>query len=125
MSASRSGAAGAWWGRPLWGGANWRRGGALPGGAGGERPPRVPRRAGGALAEVVGDEPTPEFAAMVAEECRLRLDSLRDETFRRVALAKMEGYTNQEIAARLGLSLRSVERKLEAIRKRWRPEDAT
>ena len=71
-----------------------------------------------ALARVVGDEPTPEFAAMVAEECRLRLDGLRDETLRRVALLRMEGYGNEEIAARLGLGLRSVERKLEVIRKR-------
>jgi DNA-binding CsgD family transcriptional regulator len=36
---------------------------------------------------------------------------------------RMEGYANEEIAARLGISLRSVERKLEAIRKRWQSED--
>ena len=39
------------------------------------------------------------------------------------ALMRMEGYANEEIAARLDISLRSVERKLEAIRKRWQPED--
>lgn len=76
-----------------------------------------------ALARVVGDEPTPEFAAMVAEECRLRLDGLRDETLRRVALLRMEGYRNEEIAVRIGIGLRSVERKLEVIRKRWQEED--
>lgn len=77
----------------------------------------------GAMAQMLGGEPTPEFAALVAEECRLRLDSLRDEALREVALMRMEGYTNDEIAARLGTSLRSVERKLEVIRKRWQAEN--
>ncbi len=76
-----------------------------------------------ALAEVLGDEPTPEFAAMVAEECRVRLDSLGDETLRQVALLRMEGYSNDEVASRLAVSLRSVERKLEVIRKRWHAEE--
>ena len=80
--------------------------------------------AGRALAQVVGDEPSPEFAAMVAEECRLRLEGLKDDSLRQVALMRMEGYANEEIAARLDISLRSVERKLEAIRKRWQPEDS-
>jgi DNA-directed RNA polymerase specialized sigma24 family protein len=76
-----------------------------------------------ALAQVLGDEPTPAFAAMVAEECRHRLEGLRDEALRQVALMRMEGYTNDEIASRIGVSLRSVERKLEVIRKRWQAED--
>jgi DNA-directed RNA polymerase specialized sigma24 family protein len=79
--------------------------------------------AGGAFAEVVGDEPSPEFAAMVAEEFRLRLAGLKDDALRQVALMRMEGYANEEIGARLDISLRSVERKLEAIRKRWQPDD--
>ena len=79
--------------------------------------------AGQALEQVLGAEPTPEFAALVAEECRLRLDGLRDETLRQVALLRMEGYRNEEIATRLEISLRSVERKLEVIRRRWQPED--
>src|SRR5258708_2926996 len=77
----------------------------------------------GGLAQMLGGEPTPEFAAMVAEECRQRLDGLSDETLREVALMRMEGYTNDEIASRLGTSLRSVERKLEVIRKRWQAEN--
>ena len=76
-----------------------------------------------ALAEVVGSEPTPEFAAMVAEECRIRLEGLKDDSLRQVAVMRMEGHANEEIAARLDISLRSVERKLEAIRKRWQPEE--
>jgi DNA-directed RNA polymerase specialized sigma24 family protein len=73
------------------------------------------------VAEVVGREPTPEFAAEVAEECRRRLESL-DEGLRAVALAKMEGYTNPEIATRLGVVERTVERRLRLIRKLWADE---
>jgi DNA-directed RNA polymerase specialized sigma24 family protein len=78
---------------------------------------RIPQDAQG-LAEIVGDTPTPEFAAMVAEECT-RLLNLLDENIRPVALAKMEDYTNQEIAARLDCSLSTVERSLRLIRKIW------
>ena len=35
----------------------------------------------------------------------------------------MEGYTNDQIALALEISLRSVERKLELIRKAWERED--
>src|SRR5436190_81378 len=41
------------------------------------------------------------------------------EGLRAVALAKMEGYTNEEVAARLGCVPRTVERKLRMIRKAW------
>jgi DNA-directed RNA polymerase specialized sigma24 family protein len=70
------------------------------------------------LAQVVGDSPTPEFAAMMAEECSLLLAQL-DDDLRRIALAKMEDYTNQEIAARLDCSVSTVERGLRLIRKIW------
>jgi DNA-directed RNA polymerase specialized sigma24 family protein len=76
----------------------------------------------GALAQVVGREPTPEFAAEVAEECRRLLDKLGDERLRAVALAKMEGLTNAEAAARLGCAPRSVERMLRLIRSIWAEE---
>jgi DNA-directed RNA polymerase specialized sigma24 family protein len=79
--------------------------------------------AGRFLAQVVGDEPSPEFAALVADECRRRLEGLRDESFRQVALMRMEGYGNAEIAARLGTNVRAVERKLAAIRKRWQEDE--
>jgi RNA polymerase sigma factor (sigma-70 family) len=79
-------------------------------------------RAAGA-AGVVGPEPTPEFAAQVADEFRTVLDALGDETLRRVAQWKMEGFTNQEIAEKLGCVERTVERKLEMIRERWEAMD--
>lgn len=71
------------------------------------------------LARVVGAEPTPEFAAMFAEDLHVRLDSLPDNGLREICLWKMEGWTNDEIAARLDCTTRTVERKLELIRKHW------
>src|SRR6516225_8034293 len=63
------------------------------------------------LEEVLGREPTPEFAAAVAEECRRLLNRLGDEELRAVALWKMEGYKTQEIADRMGCVPRTVERR--------------
>jgi DNA-directed RNA polymerase specialized sigma24 family protein len=67
--------------------------------------------------------PTPEFAAMVADECQSLLARLRDDSLRQVALLRMEGYTNEEVADRLGCSLRTVARKLELIRRTWTGEE--
>jgi RNA polymerase sigma factor (sigma-70 family) len=71
------------------------------------------------LTEVIGEVPTPELAAMMAEECRRLLERLADPDLQALALAKMEGYTNKEIAQRLECSVRSVERRLHLIRKKW------
>ena len=71
------------------------------------------------MGQVIGPEPSPEFAAQVAEECGRRLNGLPDESLRSVALMKMEGYTNDEIADRLGCDPRTVTRKLKLIRKAW------
>jgi DNA-directed RNA polymerase specialized sigma24 family protein len=68
---------------------------------------------------LVGTEPSPEFAARVAEECQNRVDCLDDPTLRRIALMKLACYSNEEIRATLGCSLRSITLKLELIRKLW------
>ncbi|MEN1678806.1 MAG: ECF-type sigma factor [Planctomycetota bacterium] len=67
--------------------------------------------------------PTPEFAVEVAESCRRRLASLGDEELVKVATMRLEGYTTQEIAERLNCSPRTVERRLEAIRRAWADRD--
>lgn len=70
------------------------------------------------------DNPTPAEAAELAEQLEQRLRSLEtkdDPDLRSVAEMKLEGYTNQEIADRLGVGPPSVERKLALIRKRWTP----
>ena len=68
---------------------------------------------------MVGQQPTPEFAALLTEEFELRLKSLGEDYLRDVALLKMEGYTNDEIADKLETSLSTVERRLRLIRKLW------
>ncbi|MEP3479961.1 MAG: ECF-type sigma factor [Fuerstiella sp.] len=65
------------------------------------------------------DEPTPEFTAMVAEACQKMLESLEDPTLRRIAILKFEGCNNGEVAHRLERSRRTIERKLEVIRRIW------
>jgi DNA-directed RNA polymerase specialized sigma24 family protein len=77
------------------------------------------------LGAVVGQEPTPDFAAQVAEECRRLLDQLGDDQLRQIAVWKMEGHTNEEIASKLGCVARTVERRLEVIRTQWSGEDLT
>jgi DNA-directed RNA polymerase specialized sigma24 family protein len=76
----------------------------------------------GLLAELVAHEPTPEFAAMVAEETRLLLGRLEDGELRQIALDRMEGYTTPEIAERLGCARRTVARRLDLIRQIWSEE---
>lgn len=77
-----------------------------------------------ALVQLVGDEPTPDFAAQVAEEYGRLLELLGDESLRQVAVWKMEGYSNDEIADKLSCSRRTVARKLESIRILWNNEPA-
>jgi RNA polymerase sigma factor (sigma-70 family) len=83
------------------------------------------------LAEVPGDydpeqllarEPTPEEAAATADECRRLLDLLEEPELRQIALWKVEGLTNEEIAARLDCVPRTIERKLRRIRALWKHE---
>ena len=78
----------------------------------------------GGLDQAVGREPTPEFAAMMADECRHLLAVLGDETLRQIALLRMEGYSDGEIASQLDCSLRTVGRKLKLIRDIWMREEA-
>ncbi len=74
------------------------------------------------LAQVVGNEPSPEFAALVADELRRLFEALSDDSLRHVVRLRLEGYANEEIAAALDCGLRTVERKLALIRKRWLAE---
>lgn len=74
------------------------------------------------LDDLVANEPSPQFAVQVADELERLLDVLGDDSFRRIAIDKMQGYTNQEISARVGISLRSVERRLRLIRRTWNEE---
>jgi DNA-directed RNA polymerase specialized sigma24 family protein len=69
-----------------------------------------------------GDEPTPELATQLAEEYHRLIEQLSDPTLQSVAIWKLEGYTDGEIAARLSCVTRTVERKLQRIRGIWANE---
>lgn len=75
-----------------------------------------------ALDGAVGEEPTPEFAASVAEEYERLLAALDSHELRLIALQKLEGYTNGEIAASLGVAPSTVDRRLALIRRIWERE---
>jgi DNA-directed RNA polymerase specialized sigma24 family protein len=108
-------------GRQKRGGGVLRRSGAkLPAGPHGAAAPPVADIA--PLEEIVGREPSPQFAAEVADECRRLLTALGDPDLEAVAVWKMEGYENAEIAIKLGCAPRTIERRLQLIRKLWEKE---
>jgi RNA polymerase sigma factor (sigma-70 family) len=74
------------------------------------------------LDRIAGAEPTPEFAAEMAEQCSRLLGSLPDDC-RQIALYKLEGYSNDQIAEKLNVAPRTIERKLASIRSIWQREE--
>ena len=72
----------------------------------------------GALDQVADDTPPPDVAVLVDDQCR-HLLGLLDEELQRIAIYRLEGYTNDEIAAMLKRSLRTITNKLDLIRKIW------
>lgn len=71
------------------------------------------------LVEVLGEEPTPAFAAELAEESERLLELLEGDELKTIALRRLEGYANAEIARELNCALRTVERRLALIRQTW------
>ena len=74
------------------------------------------------LRELADQEPGPEFVTAFNENLARAITRLTDEKIREVALMRLDGHTNREIADRLDISLSSVERKLRVIREVWEAE---
>ena len=74
------------------------------------------------LEQLLSREPTPEVAACMAEQYRHLLAALEDPELEAVAVCRMEGYSVEEIAHRLGYAPRSIKRKLQLIRSVWEKE---
>ena len=72
--------------------------------------------------ELLSHEPSPEFAALAAEEHRRLLGCLGDPERALVATMRMEGHSVKEIADHLHYSERTIKRKLGLIRKTWEKE---
>jgi DNA-directed RNA polymerase specialized sigma24 family protein len=69
------------------------------------------------FADIEAGDPTPDMVAQLAEECQRLLDRLGSDELRWIAVWKLEGYTNADIASRLGCAEVSIERRLRLIRK--------
>ncbi len=77
------------------------------------------------LDEVFAKEPTPDFVAQIAEQFHLLMDELQsadDPDLQRIAILKMEGDSNDEIAKQIECTRRTVERKIRIIASMWHRE---
>jgi RNA polymerase sigma factor (sigma-70 family) len=72
---------------------------------------------------IAGREPSPEFALRLTEAIQALVHGLGDDALQTIAKRKLEGYANEEIAAELKVSTRTVVRKLARIRQEWQEED--
>lgn len=71
---------------------------------------------------VQSESPSPEWIAMMEEECQGLFAILGDEELQAIACLRLEGYNNAEIASQRGCSVATVERRLKLIRSRWSSE---
>ena len=62
---------------------------------------------------------TPAVLVEMEEQFRVLLHRLPEPALREITIFKMEGYTNDEIAEKMGVSSRTVDRKLKLIRSFW------
>ncbi len=68
------------------------------------------------LQQILSNEPSPELAAEVADQCHALLSGLHDDILRRIVELKLQGFDNEEIARQLDCNVRTVQRKLDIIR---------
>ena len=71
------------------------------------------------IARLVDEALTPAHLAAMNDQCRMLMKALDDPKLERIARLKLAGYTNEEIARRDSVALRTVERKLNRIRHIW------
>jgi DNA-directed RNA polymerase specialized sigma24 family protein len=73
----------------------------------------------GGISEITGKNAAPDLHAELAEACEGLLCELADDQLRQIAVMRMDGYLVDEIAEKLQLSKRAVERRLQLIRRTW------
>ncbi len=74
------------------------------------------------LIEAIGEEPSPEMVLMMQESVEQLFSHLGVGQLRDLAGAKLEGYSNAELAQRWGCSERTIERRLHLIREKYQQE---
>ncbi len=78
---------------------------------------------GSGLGGVAEGGPSPYFAVAFSDLCHRLLGLLSNDSLKRVALLKLEGWTNVEIARKIDRDEKTVERKLRLIRQAWDQEE--
>ena len=63
--------------------------------------------------------PTPAFAAEVADMSEYLMSHLPESDLKQLVLLKLEGHTNEDVAELMKITRRTVQRKLERIRRIW------
>lgn len=71
------------------------------------------------LDELIGHDVPDALPELMSEQCRVLIDSLQDPELEKIALWKLAGYTNDEIAEKLDCSRATIQRKLRLIREIW------
>ena len=97
-----------------------RRGGDIPHHSLGQVPDDGAHE--GMLIEAIGDEPSPEMELMMQESVEKLFSHLGVGQLKDMAVAKLEGYSNAELAKRFGCSERTIERRLHLIREIFQQE---
>ncbi|MEC8553466.1 MAG: ECF-type sigma factor [Planctomycetota bacterium] len=72
--------------------------------------------------ELIADEPSPEMVFMMQESVEQLFSHLGVGQLRDLAVAKLEGYSNAELAQRFACSERTIERRLHLIREKLKQE---
>ena len=73
--------------------------------------------------EVSTGLPGPDLAAEFVDTYELLLGQLDDEMLQRIVELKLEGFTNIEVADELNCTRKTVQRKLEMVRRAWQNGD--
>ncbi len=73
--------------------------------------------------EIAGNEPSPEMVVMMQESMTRFFSQLGVGDLQELAVAKLEGYSNAELARRFGCSERTIERRLHLIREKSQQEE--
>lgn len=76
------------------------------------------------LQELASAQPEPATICMVQDEFRYLIERLERHELKLTLFLKVEGYTSDEVATRLGCTRRTVDRRLALIREIWSEEIA-
>jgi len=69
---------------------------------------------------IASANPDPAEAAILADGVAQLLDALGSDELRQIAELALAGYTNAEVATKIGKAIATVERKLKRIREIWK-----